>query len=76
MVIAERVRPVRPGEPAHVLNEIKAANLNIQRMENIVIAGAEAAIARIELDATLEPETMDRIRGDNSDILETSLIAL
>jgi hypothetical protein len=45
-------------------------------MENIVFAGAEAAIARIELDGTLEPETMDRVRGGNSDILETSLIAL
>lgn len=66
----------RPGVLSHVLNEIKAASLNVQRMENIVFAGAEAAIARIELDGTLEPETVDRIRGGNSDILETSLIAL
>jgi D-3-phosphoglycerate dehydrogenase len=66
----------RPGVLAHVLNEVKAASLNVQRMENIVFAGAEAAIARIELDGTLEPETMDRVRGGNSDILETSLIAL
>jgi len=66
----------RPGVLAHVLNEVKAANLNVQRMENIVFAGAEAAIARIELDGTLEPETMDRIRSGNADILETNLIAL
>ncbi|MEO6726695.1 MAG: 3-phosphoglycerate dehydrogenase family protein [Blastocatellia bacterium] len=65
----------RPGVLAHVLNEIKAANMNVQRMENIVFAGAEAAIARIELDGMPELETMDRIRGGNSDILETSLIA-
>jgi D-3-phosphoglycerate dehydrogenase len=58
-----------------VLNEVKAANLNVQRMENIVFAGAEAAIARIELDGTLEPETMDRVRG-NSDIIEVNLLAL
>ena len=34
----------RPGVLAHVLNEIKRAQLNVQRMENIVFAGAEAAI--------------------------------
>ncbi len=66
----------RPGVLAHVLNEVKAANLNVQRMENIVFAGAEAAIARIELDGTLEPETMDRIRGGNGDIIEVNLLVL
>lgn len=66
----------RPGVLAHVLNEIKAANINVQQMENIVFAGAEAAIARIELDGTLEPETMDRIRSGNSDVIETTLLSL
>ncbi len=66
----------RPGVLAHALNEIKAANINVQRMENIVFAGAEAAIARIELDGALEPENVDRIRAGNSDIIEINLIAL
>jgi len=66
----------RPGVLAHVLNEVKAAAINVQQMENIVFAGAEAAIARIELDGTLEPETMDRIRGGNSDIIELNLLSL
>ncbi|MGH9801007.1 MAG: NAD(P)-dependent oxidoreductase [Blastocatellia bacterium] len=66
----------RPGVLAHVLNEIKAANINVQQMENIVFAGAEAAIARIELDGTLEPETMDRIRSGNGDVIEVNLLAL
>ena len=66
----------RPGVLAHVLNEVKAANINVQQMENIVFAGAEAAIARIELDGTLEPETMDRIRSGNSDVIETTLLSL
>src|SRR5262249_32249160 len=66
----------RPGVLAHVLNEVKAANINVQRMENIVFEGAEAAIARIELDGALEPETVDRIRRGNSDIVEATLIAL
>jgi D-3-phosphoglycerate dehydrogenase / 2-oxoglutarate reductase len=66
----------RPGVLAYVLNEIKAANINVQRMENIVFAGAEAAVARIELDGALEPETMHRIRDGNDNIVEATLIAL
>ncbi len=66
----------RPGVLAHVLNEIKAAAINVQQMENVVFAGAEAAIARIELDGTLEPQTVDRIRGGNSDIIELNLLSL
>jgi D-3-phosphoglycerate dehydrogenase len=66
----------RPGVLAYVLNEIKAANINVQRMENIVFAGAEAAVARIELDGALETETMNRIRDGNNNIVEATLIAL
>ena len=66
----------RPGVLAYVLNEIKAANINVQRMENIVFAGAEAAVARIELDGALEQETMYRIRDGNNNIVEATLIAL
>jgi D-3-phosphoglycerate dehydrogenase / 2-oxoglutarate reductase len=66
----------RPGVLAYVLNEIKAANINVQRMENIVFAGAEAAVARIELDGALESETMHRIRDGNDNIVEATLIAL
>jgi D-3-phosphoglycerate dehydrogenase / 2-oxoglutarate reductase len=66
----------RPGVLAYVLNEIKAANINVQRMENIVFAGAEAAVARIELDGALGPETMNRIRDGNNNIVEATLIAL
>jgi D-3-phosphoglycerate dehydrogenase / 2-oxoglutarate reductase len=66
----------RPGVLAYVLNEIKAANINVQRMENIVFAGAEAAVARIELDGALEPETMYRIRDGANNIVEATLIAL
>jgi D-3-phosphoglycerate dehydrogenase / 2-oxoglutarate reductase len=66
----------RPGVLAHVFNEIKAANINVQEMENIVFAGAEAAIARIGLDAPLDAESLSRIRNGNSDIIETDLIKL
>src|SRR5262245_18148874 len=66
----------RPGVLAYVLNEIKAADINVQQMENIVFAGAEAAVARIELDGALEPATVDSIRAGNNDIIEINLIPL
>ncbi|MBO0861844.1 MAG: hydroxyacid dehydrogenase [Chloracidobacterium sp.] len=66
----------RPGVLAYVLNEIKAANINVQQMENIVFAGAEAAVARIELDGALEPATVDRIRAGNNEIIEINIFFL
>ena len=66
----------RPGVLAHVLNELKAAGINVHRMENIVFAGAEAASARIELDGTLHEATLERIRDGNEHILEINLLAL
>jgi D-3-phosphoglycerate dehydrogenase / 2-oxoglutarate reductase len=66
----------RPGVLAHVFNEIKAADINVQEMENIVFEGAEAAIARIGLDAPLAAESVSRIRDSNSDIIEINLIKL
>lgn len=66
----------RPGVLAHVLNEIRAAHINVQRMENIVFAGAEAAIARIELDGALPDATLERVREGNQDIIEINLLEL
>ena len=66
----------RPGVLAHVLNQVKAADLNVQEMENMLFEGGQAALARIELDGTLEPEHMDRIRQGNPDVLEASLLKL
>jgi D-3-phosphoglycerate dehydrogenase len=66
----------RPGVLAHVFNEIKAADINVQEMENIVFDGAEAAVARIGLDASLDDAILARIRAGNSDIIEINLIKL
>ncbi len=66
----------RPGVLAHVFNEIKAANINVQEMENIVFAGAEAAIARIALDAPLDDATLKLIQAGNEDVIALSLLRL
>ena len=66
----------RPGVLAHVFNELKAAQINVQEMENIVFSGAEAAIARIQLDFAPTGETIERIRTGNAEIIEVNLLTL
>ena len=46
----------RPGVLASVLDAIKAEQINVQEMENIVFEGAEAAVARINLDKAPDRE--------------------
>lgn len=66
----------RPGVLAQVLEAIKAEHINVQEMENIVFEGAEAAVARINLDKAPSPETLDRLRAGNEDIIELDLLTL
>jgi D-3-phosphoglycerate dehydrogenase / 2-oxoglutarate reductase len=66
----------KPGVLAHVFNEIKAANINVQQMENIVFQGAEAAIARIALDNEPDGQTLLRLQNENKDIIEINLLPL
>jgi D-3-phosphoglycerate dehydrogenase len=66
----------RPGVLASVLDAISAAKINVQEMENVVFEGAEAAVARINLE-TIPPEPiLGLLRTANPDILELSLIRL
>ncbi len=66
----------RPGVLAHVFEHLRRENLNVQETENVVFAGAQAAVARINLDATPSPELLAEIRGGNPDVLDLCLIAL
>jgi D-3-phosphoglycerate dehydrogenase len=66
----------RPGVLASVLDAIKAEHINVQEMENIVFEGAAAAVARINLDNALSTETLERMRADNEDILELSVLRI
>jgi D-3-phosphoglycerate dehydrogenase len=45
-------------------------------MENIVFEGAEAAVARINLDKAPSRETLDRLQAGNEDIIELDLLTL
>jgi len=66
----------RPGVLAQVLDAIKAEQINVQEMENIVFEGAEAAVARINLDKAPSNETLDQLRAGNEDIIEISVLAI
>jgi D-3-phosphoglycerate dehydrogenase / 2-oxoglutarate reductase len=66
----------RPGVLAQVLEAIKAEHINVQEMENIVFEGAEAAVARINLDNAPSRSTLDRVRAASPDIIELDLLEL
>ena len=66
----------RPGVLAGVLDAIKAEQINVQEMENIVFEGAAAAVARINLDNAPSAGMLERIRSGSSDIIELNLIQL
>jgi len=66
----------RPGVLATVLDAIKSEHINVQEMENIVFEGAEAAVARINLDNAPSRELLDKLRAGNANIIELDLLEL
>ncbi|MEA2176132.1 MAG: D-3-phosphoglycerate dehydrogenase / 2-oxoglutarate reductase [Blastocatellia bacterium] len=66
----------RPGVLAHVLDAIRAANINVQEMENTIFEGSEAAVAGINLEAAPTPEMLARLRAENTDIIELNLLEI
>ncbi|MGA7992630.1 MAG: NAD(P)-dependent oxidoreductase [Thermoanaerobaculia bacterium] len=66
----------RVGVLAHVFGVLKAAGINVQRTENVVFAGAEAACARIQVDRGPEPGVLDAIQNGCEDVLSVTLTAL
>jgi D-3-phosphoglycerate dehydrogenase len=66
----------RPGVLAAVLDAIKSEHINVQEMENIVFEGAEAAVARINLDKAPSEAILDGLRAGSTDILELSVLAI
>ncbi len=65
----------RPGVLAHVFGEIRAAGLNVQETENVIFEGAQAAVARINLDGAPADGTVAAVRS-NADVLDVQLVSL
>lgn len=66
----------RPGVLAHVFAELRRRNLNVQETENVIFDGAEAAVARIHLDAEPAPELLRAIAAGNEDILSLHVVKI
>jgi D-3-phosphoglycerate dehydrogenase len=66
----------RPGVLAHVFNHLRQDALNVQETENIVFEGAQAAVARINLDGVPSAALCGRIKAENSDILDLQVVRL
>ncbi|MFL6335643.1 MAG: 3-phosphoglycerate dehydrogenase family protein [Pyrinomonadaceae bacterium] len=66
----------RPGVLASVLDRVRAESINVQEMENVIFEGSEAAVARINLEGGLAAEVLERLKADNADIIELSLLEI
>lgn len=66
----------RVGVLAGVFDQLKSAGINVQETENIVFDGAQAAVARINLDQAPSDEVLGRVRSSSNDIVELSLLKL
>jgi len=66
----------RPGVLAHVFDHLRAGNINVQETENVIFEGAQAAVARINLDGPPPETLLTTIRAGNSDILDLHLVSI
>jgi D-3-phosphoglycerate dehydrogenase len=66
----------RPGVLAHVFEHLRGGNINVQETENVIFEGAQAAVARINLDGQPPEQLLNTIRQGNSDILDLHLVTI
>jgi D-3-phosphoglycerate dehydrogenase len=66
----------RPGVLAHVFAELRRRALNVQETENVIFDGAEAAVARINLDAEPAAELLHAIQTGNENILSLHVVKI
>jgi D-3-phosphoglycerate dehydrogenase len=66
----------RPGVLAHVFEHLRSGNLNVQETENVIFDGAEAAVARINLDGPPPAALLRAIEQGNQDILSLHIVKI
>jgi D-3-phosphoglycerate dehydrogenase / 2-oxoglutarate reductase len=66
----------RPGVLAHVFDHLRNGNLNVQETENIIFEGAQAAVARINLDGAPPDALLKAMQEGNADILDLHLVSI
>jgi len=66
----------RPGVLAHVFEHLRRGNINVQETENVIFEGAQAAVARINLDGAPSDALLAEMQAGNRDILDLHLVAI
>ena len=66
----------RVGVLANVLDAVRVAGINAQKMENTVFEGADAACCKIQLDSRPSDEVLARIRVRSDEIIFADLVEL
>jgi D-3-phosphoglycerate dehydrogenase len=66
----------RPGVLAHVFDCLRSGNINVQETENVIFDGAQAAVARINLDGAPPAALLKTIGSGNTDILDLHLVTI
>ncbi len=66
----------RPGVLAAVVGAVGKANINIENMDNVIYQGADAACARISLDAEPDADVLAAIRAGSPHILSVDLTTI
>jgi D-3-phosphoglycerate dehydrogenase len=66
----------KPGVLAHVFQLLRDAGINVQETENIIFEGAEAAVARINLDGDPPHQTLEQVKSGHPDVLDLQLVRL
>lgn len=66
----------RPGVLAHVLSLLGEAAINVEEMENVILADQQTAVARIRLASSPAPELLERIHRGSPQVIALSLVEL
>ena len=66
----------RPGVLAHVFDQLRSWSLNVQETENVIFEGAEAAVARINLDGEPPADLLQAIERGSQDILSLQVVKI
>jgi D-3-phosphoglycerate dehydrogenase len=66
----------RPGVLAHVFDHLRANNINVQETENVIFEGAQAAVARINVDVAPTDALLHQMQEGNADILDLHLVTI
>jgi D-3-phosphoglycerate dehydrogenase len=66
----------KPGVLANVLDELRAASINVEEVENVIFDGALTACCTLKLDAQPSIANLASIRARTSEVIQAELIAL